>query len=67
MDVAKTKESISWVVTTQLICAFVFLYAKRRFSLNLAHIMSPLVLLLADCLLNMTYPIDGDTIEISVL
>ena len=30
--VAKTKALISFVVTTKLICAFVFAYAKRRFS-----------------------------------
>ena len=28
----KTKALISWVVTAQLICSFVFAYAKSRFS-----------------------------------
>ena len=32
MYVAKTKELISCEVTAQLICAFVFAYAKSRFS-----------------------------------
>ena len=36
---AKTKALISCVVTTQLICAFVFAYAKSRFSLDAAHLM----------------------------
>ena len=30
---------ISCAVTTQLICAFVFTYAKRRFSHDLAHLI----------------------------
>ena len=37
--VAKTKALISCMVTTQLICAFVFAYAKSRFSHNAAHII----------------------------
>ena len=36
--VAKTKALISFVVTMKLICAFVFAYAKRRFSHDGAHI-----------------------------
>ena len=36
---AKTKVLISWAVTTQLICAFVFAYAKSRFSHDMAHII----------------------------
>ena len=35
--VAKTKVLISWTVTTQLICAFVFAYAKSRISNDAAH------------------------------
>ena len=31
-DVAKTKALISCPVTTQLICAFIFPFAERRFS-----------------------------------
>ena len=38
--VAKTKGLISCVVTTQLICAFVFTYAKSRFSHDAARIFS---------------------------
>ena len=36
--VAKTKALISYAVTAQLICVFIFAYAKSRFSLNEAHI-----------------------------
>ena len=36
-NVAKTKALIC-MVTTQLICAFVFVYAKNRFSHDAAHI-----------------------------
>ena len=36
--IAKTKELISCAVITQLICTFVFAYAKSRFSNNAAHI-----------------------------
>ena len=36
---AKTKVLISWAVTNQLICAFVFAYAKSRFSHGVAHII----------------------------
>ena len=37
--VVKTKALISCVVTTQLICAFVFVYAKSRFSDVTAHMI----------------------------
>ena len=37
--VAKTKVVISCVVTAQLICTFVFDYAKSRFSHDSAHFM----------------------------
>ena len=40
MYVAKTKALISCAVTTQLKCAFVFAYAKRRFSYDAALIKS---------------------------
>ena len=36
--VAKTKALISCAVIAQLICAFVFAYAKRRFSLDAARL-----------------------------
>ena len=36
MHVAKTKALISCAVTAQLICLFVFAYAKSRFSHNVA-------------------------------
>ena len=36
--VAKTKALISFAVTAKLICAFVFAYAKVRFSHDAAHI-----------------------------
>ena len=39
LSVAKTKALISCVVTKQLICAFVFTYAKSRFSLDEAQLM----------------------------
>ena len=35
----KTKALISFVVAAELICAFVFAYAKSRFSHNEAHIV----------------------------
>ena len=35
--VAKTKVLISCTVTAQLICAFVFAYAKSKFSHDAAH------------------------------
>ena len=38
MYVVKAKALISCAVTTQLICAFVFAYAKSRFSLDEAQI-----------------------------
>ena len=37
---AKTKALISCAVTAQLICVFVFAYAKKRFSHEAAQIMS---------------------------
>ena len=37
MQVAKTKALIRYAVTVQLICVFVFAYAKSRFSHNGAH------------------------------
>ena len=39
MYVAKTRALISCVVTAQLICVFVFAYAKNRFSHDAAHIL----------------------------
>ena len=36
--VAKTKTLISFAVTAKLICAFVFAFAKRRFSHDAAHL-----------------------------
>ena len=36
--VAKTKALISCAVTAQLICVFVFAYARNRFSHDTAHI-----------------------------
>ena len=39
ISVAKTKSLISFAVTAKLICAFVFAYAKSRFSHNEAHIV----------------------------
>ena len=38
--VAKTKALISCAVTAQLICAFVFAYAKSRFSHDATHCVS---------------------------
>ena len=38
MYIAKTKALISWAVTAQLICSFVFAYAKSRFSHNEAEL-----------------------------
>ena len=38
--VVKTKALISSAVTMQLICTFVFAYAKSRSSLDAAHLMS---------------------------
>ena len=35
--VAKTKALISFAVTAKLICAFVYAYAKSRFSQDAAH------------------------------
>ena len=42
--VAKTKALISCAVTVQLICVFVFAYAKSHFSTNEAHIGSETIL-----------------------
>ena len=38
IHVAETRALISFAVTAKLICAFVFAYAKSRFSHNEAHI-----------------------------
>ena len=38
MYVAKTKALISYTVTDQLICAFVFAYTKTRFSRDAAQL-----------------------------
>ena len=38
-DRVKTKALISCAVTAQLICVFVYVYAKSRFSHNEAHII----------------------------
>ena len=38
MYIAKTKALISFAVTVKLTCVFVFVYAKSRFSHNVAHI-----------------------------
>ena len=35
---AKTKALISFAVTAKLICVFVFVYAKSRFSHDAAHL-----------------------------
>ena len=40
--IAKTKALISCAVTAQLICVFVFAYAKIRFSHNEAHLRGAL-------------------------
>ena len=37
MYVAKTRARISCTITARLICAFVFAYAKSRFSHDKAH------------------------------
>ena len=42
IHIAKTKALISCTVTAQLICVFVFAYAKTRFSHNEAHILTTL-------------------------
>ena len=39
ISVAKTKALISFAVTAKLICVFVFVYTKIRFSYDAAHIM----------------------------
>ena len=38
MYVAKTKALVRCLVTTQLICVFIFAYAKSRFSHDEAHL-----------------------------
>ena len=43
IQVAKTKVLISFAVTTKLICAFVFAYAKCWFSCDAAHIVFSVV------------------------
>ena len=43
VQVAKTKALISFAVTAKLICAFVFAYAKSRFSHDEAHKVSCLL------------------------
>ena len=48
IHVAKTKALISFAVTAKLICAFVFAYAKRRFSHDEAHLSN--LALDIDCL-----------------
>ena len=42
--VVKTKALISCAVTVQLICAFVFTYAKSRFSYDTAQLISTLLI-----------------------
>ena len=42
--VVKTKALISCAVTVQLICAFVFTYAKSRFSYDTAQLISSLLI-----------------------
>ena len=39
MRMAKTKAQISCAITAQLICVFVFAYAKHWFSHDVAHII----------------------------
>ena len=39
IQAAKTKALISFAVTGKLICAFVFAYAKSRFSHDEAHML----------------------------
>ena len=39
MYVAKTKAMISFAVTAKLICVFIFAYAKRLFSHDVAHFL----------------------------
>ena len=51
--VAKTKELISCAVTAQLICVFVFAYAKSRFSHDTAHC----IILLIDIEMHLTFNI----------
>ena len=45
---AKTKALISFAVTANLICVFVFAYAKSRFSHNEAHLMLSALLVCAE-------------------
>ena len=44
--VAKTKTLISFAVTAKLICAFVFVYAKRWFSHDAAQLILTFELLI---------------------
>ena len=44
MQIAKAKMLISFTVTAELICVFVFAYAKCRFSHDAAHIICVLIL-----------------------
>ena len=44
MNVAKTKALISCTVTAQLICVFIFAYAKSRFTQGTAHMICTFVL-----------------------
>ena len=39
IHVAKTKALISFAITSKLICAFVFAYAKIQFSHDAAHLI----------------------------
>ena len=43
MYVVKTKVLISFAVTAKLICVFVFAYAKRWFSHDVAHLIKFIV------------------------
>ena len=57
MYVAKTKALISCTVTTQLICALVFAYAKSRFSHDVAQIVICMILRGTKHLKNLTLQI----------
>ena len=50
--IAKTKALISWAVTAQLICVFIFAYAKIRFSHDEAHIVLSASTLFAEAYLS---------------
>ena len=45
VSVLKTKALNRWAVTVQLICAFVFAYAKSRFSHDVAHLIKSIMAL----------------------